>query len=359
VSTLSREQGLRFCSRIRLLRTVGLAAGIIMIGGVFREQGAHPLAWALLAFDALVWPQLAWLLALRSADPYAVERRSLMIDSASGGIWVVLMHFNLLPSVLLFVMLTMDKIGIGGPRFLAQCVAAQAGALALTGLVFGFQLDPVTTMPMIVACLPLLVVYPLMVGISSQRLSQRVREQNRMLAEMSRVDGLTGIYNRVYWEQLVSSEFERQKRSGSPATLMMIDVDEFKRFNDRYGHLVGDEVIRGVAARLRGRMRRNDLAGRYGGDEFGVILPDTGTNGAMRIADRIRVEIGEAVLAPAAGVRATVSIGVAAAKGAADYRDWIERADRALYAAKQDGRNRVESFDVPDMLAREPVGEER
>lgn len=347
MTTLSREQGLRFSSRIRALRTVGLAAGIVCIAGVFRENGAHPVLWALLAFDGLVWPQVAWMLARRSKDPYAVEKRSLMIDSASGGFWIVLMQFNLLPSVLLMVMLTMDKIGIGGPRFLAQCVAAQAVALLATGLFFGFSVNATTTMPMIVACLPLLVVYPLMVGVSSQRLAQRVREQNRMLAEMSRVDGLTGLYNRVHWEGVASLEFERQKRSGSPAAMLMIDIDHFKPVNDRHGHLVGDEVIRSVTKILRETLRQNDAAGRYGGEEFAVVLPDTATRGALRIAERIRAQVEATTVGAGGGLRVTVSVGIAAAKGAADCRDWIERADRALYSAKEEGRNRVESFDGP------------
>jgi diguanylate cyclase len=337
--TLSREQGLRLAQRVRALRSYGLAAGFLVMAGVFREIGTHPLAWALLVFQAFVWPQLAWQIARRSSDPYKAERRNLVIDSASGGLWIVLMQFNLLPSVLLVVMLTMDKIGIGGTRFLAICAAAQAAALVAAGLLFGFHFNPDTSMSMIIACLPLLIGYPIAVGVSAHRLARRVRQQNRMLAEMSRVDGLTGLFNRLHWEQVLSTEFARRQRSRGAASLLMVDIDHFKGVNDRYGHLVGDEVLRGVAKVLRDTLRQSDAAGRFGGEEFGVLLPDTPVAGALAIAERIRERVAAAALVPG-GTACTISIGIAPADGARSHLDWIDRADRALYAAKEQGRNR-------------------
>jgi len=343
---LSREQGLRFARRIWLLRTLGLGAGMFAVAGVFLERGAHPLAWALLAFDGLLWPHVAWQVARFSRDPYAAERRNLALDSAAGGLWIVLMQFSLLPSVLLAVMLAIDKIGIGGARFLATCVAAQVATAAAAFLVLGFGVDATTTMPMIVGCLPLLVLYPLAVGVTSHRLAQRVIQQNRMLAEMSRVDGLTGLYNRTHWERVVATEFGRQKRSGSPASLLMLDIDHFKAVNDRYGHLAGDEVLRGVAAVLRETLRQSDSAGRYGGEEFGIVLPDTPQDGALAMAERIRRRIEDARLAQGSGASCTVSIGVCPASGAGSHTEWIDRADRALYAAKKQGRNRSLVFEA-------------
>jgi diguanylate cyclase len=123
---------------------------------------------------------------------------------------------------------------------------------------------------------------------------------------------------------------------------MMIDIDHFKSINDRYGHPVGDEVIRAIAGILRGALRVQDVPGRYGGEEFGVILPGTGIQGAEMLAERIRTRIESAVLEPTREVRATASLGVAAFDPRdADQVDWIARADRALYMAKESGRNRT------------------
>lgn len=343
----SRERGLRFARRIRGLRIVGLAAGMLVVAGVFYENGAHPALWVLLALNAFAWPQLAWRLAHRSPDPYAAERRNLVFDSASGGVWIVLMQFNLLPSVLLAVMLTMDKIGIGGGgRFMAKCVGAMIAAGLAAGLATGFAASPVTTMPMIIACLPLLVTYPLLVGLSTHQLAMRVRDQNLMLAELSRIDGLTGLLNRAHWEEIVASEFSRRKRSGQPATLLMLDIDNFKEVNDRHGHLAGDEVLRGIAKILRATMRQSDAAGRFGGEEFGVLLPDTPLAGALAIAERIRVGVDGARFGAGRRLACSVSIGAAPADGAGTYLEWIDKADRALYAAKAAGKNRSIGYEA-------------
>jgi diguanylate cyclase (GGDEF)-like protein len=126
---------------------------------------------------------------------------------------------------------------------------------------------------------------------------------------------------------------------------MMIDIDHFKAINDRHGHPVGDEVIRNVAELMRGALRLHDVAGRYGGEEFGVVLPGTGAEGAQLIAERIRARIESTVLEPRNAVRATLSIGVAAFDTLdAGHMEWIARADRALYTAKESGRNRTARY---------------
>jgi diguanylate cyclase (GGDEF)-like protein len=163
---------------------------------------------------------------------------------------------------------------------------------------------------------------------------------------MSRTDGLSGLLNRISWEEAVAAEFKRCRRSGRPATLLMLDVDHFKAINDRYGHPAGDEVIRSVASLLRQALRLQDMPARYGGEEFSVILPDTTAAGAEVIAERVRKLIESSVLEPAAGIHATISIGIAELEAlGADYGEWISHADRALYAAKEHGRNRIELYD--------------
>jgi diguanylate cyclase len=161
---------------------------------------------------------------------------------------------------------------------------------------------------------------------------------------MSRTDGLSGLLNRRYWEDAVAAEFQRCVLTGRTASVLMLDIDHFKSINDRHGQAVGDEVIRSVGAILRASLREDDVPGRYGGEEFGILLPETPAAGAEAIAERVRRRIEGAALARP-GLRATVSIGIAELNPQdVEYTMAISQADRALYAAKERGRNRSVRF---------------
>jgi len=336
------DEGLRFAQRMYRLRAVGTALGAVCVGGALWDQGAHALAWAVLLVNALAWPHIAYPLARRSGNPYRAELRNLMIDSASGGAWIAVIGFSPAPSAVIFAMMAMDKASVGGLRFLARCLAAQAAAAGVVVMVMGFELHPLSSNVERLATLPLLVAYPIVIGLTTYRLARRVRSQNQTLAALSSIDGLSGLLNRSHWEAIVAAEFQRCRRIGHPSSLVMIDIDHFKAINDRHGHPVGDAVIREVAWILRSAVRLHDVPGRYGGEEFGVVLPGTEVEGAEVLAERIRVRIESMVLEPKKGVRATASLGVAAFEPRdADHMDWIARADRALYAAKESGRNRT------------------
>jgi len=336
-----QDEGPRFVRRMYLPRTIGGVLGAVCIAGGLWQQGAPAIAYALLLGNTLLWPQLAYRLGLRSANPYRAELRNLMVDSASGGLWVAYMGFNFVPSAVLVSMLTIDKASIGGLRFLGRCLAVQAAAAAAVGLAFGFRIELMTTIPAALATLPLLFAYPVTVGMTMYHLSRRVRHQNQLLTALSSTDGLTGLLNRSHWEQAVINEFQRCRRIGHASALMMLDIDHFKAVNDGHGHPAGDKVIRAVAGILRDTLRVHDVAGRYGGEEFGVILAGTDARGSAVTAERIRKRVETSLLVAQPPIRVTVSIGVAALDPAdADYATWIARADRALYMAKEGGRNR-------------------
>ena len=341
-SSRGREEGLAFARRMHGPRTLGLGLGFLCVASVLYENGANPVTWVALALNGFLWPHVARLIAVRSRDPYRAELRNLVADSGAGGVWVALMGFNLLPSALLVAMLGMDKIGAGGARLFLRALAVQIACCAAAVLAFGFDFRPTTTMFVVAASLPLLVAYPIAVGVAAYWLTRRMREQNRMLAALSRTDGLSGLLNRISWEQIVYVEMARCRRSHRAASLLMIDVDHFKQINDRYGHPAGDQVIRSVAEIVGRTVRASDVSGRYGGEEFGVVLPDTDVDGAAVIAERVRQRIEATTVEPATGIRCTVSIGIAAAQPEVeDAGDWIARADRALYEAKRLGRNLV------------------
>ncbi len=329
--------------RLFRMRMLGLGAGFFCVAGVFFVNGAHWLAWAVLFVNGFLWPHLARWMALRAPSPRQAELRNLVVDSTMGGAWIALMQFNLLPSTLLAVMLAFDKLCVGGPKLLVRALIGQVAACLAIIVVFGFSLRLETTMPEIWGALPLLVLYPLGISGATYRLARTVSRQNRRLAQLSRIDGLTGLLNRGSWEDAAVEVLRRHQRLGLPAALLMIDIDHFKQINDVYGHPTGDEVIRSVAGIIRRCIRDVDVPGRYGGDEFGIVLVQTEAETARLIAERIRLTVlaGEPDGIPVS--MSTVSIGIATNEDDMnDARAWVKRADVALLEAKAHGRDRVE-----------------
>ncbi|NVK55206.1 MAG: diguanylate cyclase [Alteromonadaceae bacterium] len=164
---------------------------------------------------------------------------------------------------------------------------------------------------------------------------------NDQLTQMSRVDGLTQLYNRRYWQERFENVFKLAKRRGSENTAIMLDIDHFKAVNDNYGHQCGDKVIQALAALIKNTVRETDLAGRYGGEEFAVILRDSNCDNAQIVAERIRKAAEEMeVTHEGQSLRFTVSLGLAAFSTQFENEmQWLERADQALYKAKENGRN--------------------
>jgi len=167
---------------------------------------------------------------------------------------------------------------------------------------------------------------------------RRWRELDNMMADAD-TDGLTGLHNRRKTERLLEREFDRAQRYGRPLSLVMFDVDNFKRINDSLGHPVGDLVLAGIARRIKRKMRTTDHLGRWGGEEFLLICPETDTEGAMQIADRMRRAIRRKVFSSAGLVTASFGIGSHSGEGNVDVL--VQRADQCLYAAKQRGRDCV------------------
>lgn len=164
---------------------------------------------------------------------------------------------------------------------------------------------------------------------------------NKTLKRLSRTDKLTDLHNRGYWEECLEQEFKRCYRTKRPASLIMFDIDHFKNFNDSYGHAAGDEVLRAVAKAVRQAQRGTDISGRYGGEEFAIVLPETTQEQALVVAERVRQAIaGTVVDWEGKRLQVTISLGVAEySDSLEDYQSWLELADKALYQAKEDGRN--------------------
>lgn len=172
---------------------------------------------------------------------------------------------------------------------------------------------------------------------------QQLNLANDKLQKMSRIDGLTGLFNRRFWEECCKLEFKRVKRTQGPSSLLMLDIDHFKPVNDTYGHPAGDEVIKSLADIIKSSVRETDIAGRYGGEEFSIVLPDTDAQSALQVAERIRQTTAETIVKyEKLELKVTVSLGIAELDDKLDdHMDWVSQADQALYEAKETGRNKV------------------
>ena len=166
-------------------------------------------------------------------------------------------------------------------------------------------------------------------------------EQQMALQEMANIDALTGLLNRRSGQVALEIELQQAAGSGAPLSVAMGDIDHFKQINDRLGHAVGDDVLRSVAASLRGGMRSNDLAIRWGGEEFLILLPNTPLDDALPLAERVRNLV--ATTPQAASDSVTISFGVGQWRPGESVAAFIDRIDAAMYAAKSAGRNRVVS----------------
>ncbi|WP_333797686.1 sensor domain-containing diguanylate cyclase [Rheinheimera sp.] len=170
-----------------------------------------------------------------------------------------------------------------------------------------------------------------------------LESMNGQLKQLSKTDFLTELNNRGHWEDALMHEFKRLKRSGHRSSLLMCDIDHFKRVNDTFGHAAGDAVIKAVAQAVKKNLRETDVAGRYGGEEFAVLLVDTTEDQAMYFAERLRktveslaIEYNQQIL------KVTVSVGIAEYNSdMLEHRQWLEAADKALYTSKANGRNQV------------------
>lgn len=310
-----------------------------MFAGVMLEKNASWLVWLGPTVYCLFWPPIAWWMAKRADNPRDVERLNLLADQFLIGIWIVPMDFNLLPVVLSFVMTGMNTVAGGGLPLLWRGLALQCLGLGVGTLIYDWQWLPASSLTVIVSAIPLLVFQPLAVGYVAFTAIRALNKKRFELERISQHDGLSGLYNRMHWEKLVRSEFARYKRTGEPAVLVMVDLDHFKAINDNYGHPAGDEVIRRLAQSFNRILRQTDISGRYGGEEFGILLPGTNAAQGREVVERLQRDLAENPLLSAESVTASFGL-VELEDDIANVEHWIRLTDTMLYRAKHLGRNR-------------------
>jgi len=193
----------------------------------------------------------------------------------------------------------------------------------------------------------------LVYDVTEQALGKRGMEYlNEELKTASRVDGLTGLYNRRYWQERFDEMHKLCVRREKPSTALMLDIDHFKRINDTYGHQAGDKVIKMLAALIKRCVRETDLAGRYGGEEFAIILNDSSVEDAKIVAERIR-QLAKRLVVEHEGESISFTVSLGLAQFSPDFKGamaWLECADQALYEAKENGRNQYRIYAAPGAL---------
>nr|AGU09859.1 GGDEF domain [uncultured organism] len=328
--------------RFYLPRCLGLSMGFLAVFASLPPLVHGRLVLALLVAYCFVWPHMAYGLARISARPVDAERRSMLVDALASGFFAGVMGFNPIPSVCIVSMVTMNNMAMGGPRFMRVGLAATGAGAALAWLVFKTPFDDTLTHVQIVACLPLLVLYPLSLGYVSYLTAVKLTRHRNQLSLMSKTDYLTGLSNRAAFNDILAAWVAAPAAAIDRSVVALVDVDGFKAINDQHGHLAGDRALQSVAAIMTSCVGKEDTVARYGGDEFCIILRNVGQAEAARTFEHMcklaqptrAVEPGEPI--------PTLSIGAALYDPrAATGELWIHRADGAMYLAKKGGRNQV------------------
>ncbi|MGH8450605.1 diguanylate cyclase [Pseudomonas sp.] len=341
-----RGKGLSFARRIYKPRIIGLGIGCISVMGGLSPLSMPGWVWALLLFNGYAWAHVAYLLSTRSPFPYQAEQRNLLYDSLLGGFWAAATQFTPLTAVTILSMMTMNNVAAGGKRLFLRGLVAQAGGIAVAWWLFGITFNPYVSPVQVYTCLPMLTLYPMAIGMVCYQLAIKLSEHKRTLSALSRIDSLTGLLNHGSWKDLLNLKFHKCQQQQGQATIALIDIDHFKQINDTHGHIVGDAVLHQLSQLLRQHLRENDLAGRYGGDEFCVILPQMPLQEAALVMERLRETFSNYRNPQIPELRVSLSIGLADFQPVfSDAVMWLNAADRALYAAKDTGRNKVKVSD--------------
>ncbi len=355
--------------RAYLPRIIGLGIGAVCAGAGLYQANAPTWVWGVLVVYCYAWPHIAFQMSIRSASPFAAERRNVLADSFAGGFWAVAMAFNVLPSVLILAALAMNNFATGGTRLFGKGVVAHMAGAGAALLTLGLKFRPEPSFVTVLLCVPFLLSYPLVLGVVMYRLSmelsrrkdelllekRRADEANltktRVLAELASRDELTGLFNRRHMSELLAQQRMACQRGGDRFAVALVDLDHFKRINDTHGHAVGDSVLRAFAEQANAASRSTDIVGRWGGEEFLVIYPRSTAHEAAQGAARLREHVAAAVVMTPSGqpLTFTVSIGVTEHLPPESIDALVERADRAMYQAKSQGRDRAVM--VPEAMA--------
>lgn len=335
-----------------------------VMGSHFAGQSYGSMAWVLLALQFLVYPHLVYLRTRFGKDPLAAELNNMRLDALAFGAWIGALGFPLWLSFMLGISVCINLGAFRGAKGLLQATGLLVAGALVTMPVAGWHFQPDTSLLTSALTIFCLSSYLLMfafgahqrtVALHAVRLKLRQSEQDlkKQITEISFLQGqlteqvnrdpLTGLFNRRYLTATMDREMARCLREREPLCAMMVDIDHFKRINDTYGHQAGDEVLVHVARILADELRAGDIACRYGGEEFLLLMPNLALPVAVARAQELRERLAASSIQVAGqALQVRLSIGVAALQmDATGAHELIRCADTALYQAKQEGRDRV------------------
>ena len=348
-----------------------------IVGAHMAAHGFGLPAWGLAIFLFLVYPHLAYWRAKRAVSPRSLEFNNLLLDSFFFGICAAALGFPVWIAFTLLIGTTITHVLYLGIPSVFKSIAAIALGAGATILLAGVRLSPETNVPTTLLCIIGLVLYLLsLANVAHSRASKLQESRQKLhlsesilnetnaalqarlaqiealqvqLSEQANRDALTGLYNRRYLEVAMARELQRCRQEGHPLSLILMDVDFFKRVNDQHGHAAGDEVLKELARLLKKNSRAVDVACRIGGEEFLVLLPTMPLETARDKAEQYRLAFAATtVMQGGVPIQATLSLGVATCPGDGQTQDeLVHSADQALYQAKSAGRNRTVLFRPP------------
>lgn len=330
----------------------------------FLERGHGPWAWWLMVLQFLVYPHVVYLRARHARDSLTAEIHNLLLDNFCFGLWAAALGFPLWIVFTLVICGCINMTAFRALKGVLQALAAAAAGATLMVALDGWRFTPETSLRVSLMSMLCLSAYLVLfardahtrtVALSATRARlrqseaalqsqlQAIQSLQDQLTEQANRDPLTGLYNRRYLTTALQREIDACAREGATLALLLIDLDLFKQINDRHGHAAGDDVLCQISALLLQSMRPSDICCRYGGEEFLLVLPGMGLQTAVERAQALRQQVAERRwLADGQPIGVTLSVGVACAHNArVAPAALIDMADRALYQAKAEGRNRV------------------
>jgi diguanylate cyclase len=339
----------------------------VVLASYFADHPYGATGWVLLVLQFLVYPHLVYLRTRFANDSLKAELNNLLLDAFTFGIWVTALGFPLWITFLLGISTCINLGAFRGASGLLQAIGSLLAGAFLAMPITGLHFNPDTSLITDLLAIFCLSTYLLLfafgahkrtVTLHEVRLKLRQSEQalHKQIAEISFLQGqlteqgnrdpLTGLFNRRYLAATLDREIARCIREKNPLCVMMVDIDHFKETNDTYGHQAGDEVLVQVAKTLADGLRASDIACRYGGEEFLLLMPNVTLPVAVARADELREKLAAGSI-QAAGQKIYVGLSIGIASLHTDVTtadELIRRADTALYQAKQEGRNRVVPF---------------
>ena len=337
--------------QIYLPRVLGLGLGALLIGAAMRYQTHPDWVWVVILIGGFAWPHLAYLHSSRAVKSGRAEKVNLMVDAALTSFALYAIGFSIVPTAIGITLTAMNNLSVGGTRLLAKGGIATLAGLLMGAVLLPFEFRAASSLLVQSATMLLVVLYLIAFAWTMWRMANDLQKSRDALQVLSQTDALSGLKNRGAFESVLDEKFSALQ-SGQvqrQTALLFIDLDHFKQINDESGHAAGDGVLRAMGCALNSEIRQEDIAARYGGDEFSVLLDQADEPAALAFLDRVRSRIQSTAFVEESAIPFTWSTGISLFVASIPSPDaWVAQADAALYKVKQSERGGVMLVQHPE-----------